>query len=82
MFQIPGATSLKDKRAVVVSIKERCKNKFNVSVVEMATDQWQIGTLGFAIASISAGAASQTKQNIIDFLYQDDRIDIIGIEKF
>lgn len=81
-FTIFAAFSLKDKRMVVRSIKEKCKNKFNVSVVESGdNDKWQICRMGFALAAISASAAEQNTQHIIDFLYDDDRINIINIDK-
>ena len=34
IMTVPGAASLKDRRSVVKSLKERCKSRFNVSVVE------------------------------------------------
>jgi len=41
-LRIEGAHSLKDKRQVVRSMKDRLRVKFNVSVAEMeATDLWQ-----------------------------------------
>jgi uncharacterized protein YlxP (DUF503 family) len=82
-FTIPGASNLKEKRMVVKSIKERCKNRFNVSVAESShSDKWQICTLGFALAAISASAANQNMLSIIDFLYDDNRVDITNIEKY
>jgi uncharacterized protein len=35
-LQLPGCTSLKEKRSVLKSIKDRLHNKFNVSVAETA----------------------------------------------
>lgn len=82
-FTIPGAMSLKEKRMVVKSIKERCKSKFNVSVVECGEqDKWQICSMGFALAAVSSSSAEQSMQDIIDHLYNDDRIVISDIEKY
>ncbi len=82
-FTIPGALSLKDKRMVVRSLKERCKARFNVSVAENGdNDKWQKGRMCFAIAAISAGAADKGKQGIVDLLYSDGRIEIIEIENY
>ena len=51
-LRIEGAHSLKDKRQVLRSLKDRLRNGFNVSVAEIdATDLWQRATLG--IVSIS-----------------------------
>ena len=51
-IRIEAAHSLKDKRQVVRSLKDRLRNAFNVSVAEIdATDLWQRATLG--VVSIS-----------------------------
>ena len=45
--RIEGAHSLKDKRQVVRSLKDRLRAKFNVAVAELEeTDLWQWATLG------------------------------------
>ncbi len=82
VMTVPGAASLKDRRSVVKSLKERCKSRFNVSVVECGEDgKWQKASLGFALAAISRTAADQQTQAVIDFLYEDGRIEIIDVEK-
>jgi uncharacterized protein YlxP (DUF503 family) len=82
-FIIPGAASLKEKRMVVKSVQERCKSRFNVSVVECGeNDKWQICVMGFALAAVSAASADKGMQDIIDYLYNDDRIEISDIERF
>lgn len=79
-FLIPGASNLKEKRMVVKSVIERLKGRFNASVVESSDhDKWQKCSLGVAIAAISSSAADNLMQRIVDFLYQDDRIEIIDI---
>ncbi len=51
-LRIEAGHSLKDKRQVVRSLKDRLRNSFNVSVAEMeVTDLWQRATLG--VVSIS-----------------------------
>ena len=51
-IHIEAAHSLKDKRQVVRSIKDRLRNSFNVSVAEIdATHLWQRATIG--VVSIS-----------------------------
>ena len=80
-FLIPGAMSLKDKRMVVKSVKERCKSRFNVSVSECGeNDKWQKCEMCFALAASNQSLADQIKQDIIEFLYGDGRIEIINIE--
>jgi uncharacterized protein YlxP (DUF503 family) len=51
-LRIEGAHSLKEKRQVVRSLKDRLRAQFNVSVAELdATDLWQRATVG--VVSIS-----------------------------
>ncbi len=52
-IRIEGAHSLKDKRQVVRSLKDKLRNGFNVSVAELEeTDLWQRATIG--VVSISS----------------------------
>ena len=49
------ARSLKDKRQVVRSIKDRLRNRFNISVAEVeAEDHRQLAVLGMAMVSNEA----------------------------
>lgn len=51
-LRIEGAHSLKDKRQVLRSVKDRLRNSFNISIAEIdVTDLWQRATLG--VVSIS-----------------------------
>ena len=51
-IRIEDAHSLKDKRHVVRSLKDRLRNSFNVAVAEIdVSDLWQRATLG--VVSIS-----------------------------
>ena len=51
-LRIEAAHSLKDKRQVVRSMKDKLRQRFNVSVAEIdATDLWQRATIG--VVSIS-----------------------------
>ncbi|MDO8357540.1 MAG: DUF503 domain-containing protein [Nitrospirota bacterium] len=46
---IPGSQSLKDKRQVLLSLKDRLREKFNLSVAEVdGQDLWQKAVLGLA----------------------------------
>jgi uncharacterized protein YlxP (DUF503 family) len=52
-IRIEAAHSLKDKRQVVRSLKDRLRNSYNISVAEIdVTDLWQRATIG--VVSISS----------------------------
>jgi len=53
-LRIEAAHSLKDRRQVLRSLKDRLRSSFNVSVAEIdPTDLWQSATLGVVAISSS-----------------------------
>jgi uncharacterized protein len=63
-LELPYASSLKDKRQTLRSIKDRLRRK-NVSVVESDHhDRWQRATMEIALAAISRGAAVEKREEI------------------
>ncbi|MCX6090351.1 MAG: DUF503 domain-containing protein [Atribacterota bacterium] len=78
---IPESFSLKDKRRVMNSVKQRLKNRFNVSVVELHSDQrWNLGELGLAFVSEDETAIHQIMDQVTRFVEEDDRYEIIKVE--
>jgi uncharacterized protein YlxP (DUF503 family) len=63
---IRESRSLKDKRQVVQSIKDRLRNGFNVSVAEVdALDHRQLAVLGFAMVSNETRHVRQTFDEVL-----------------
>jgi uncharacterized protein YlxP (DUF503 family) len=63
------ARSLKDKRQVVQSIKDRLKNSFNVSVAEVeAQDNRQLAVLGLAMVGTESHAVKVALGQIVEAL--------------
>jgi hypothetical protein len=53
-LRIEGAQSLKDRRRVLRSLKDRLRSGFNVSVAELSPSElWQTATLGVVAISSS-----------------------------
>ncbi len=49
---IQASQSLKEKRFIVKSVKDRIRNKFNVSIAEVDhLDKWQLAGLGIALVT-------------------------------
>ncbi len=64
-LQVPGAHSLKDKRSVVKSIKDRLHNEFNVSVAETAHhDAWQRAELTVAVVAVDRRQADSVLASV------------------
>ena len=63
------ARSLKDKRQVVQSIKDRLRNSFNVSVAEVGdADNRQLAELGLAVVGTEAHPLKITLGQIVEAL--------------
>lgn len=63
-LELPFASSLKEKRQILRSIKDRLRRK-NVSVVEADNhDVWQRATVELALAAVSRGAAEEKREEI------------------
>jgi uncharacterized protein YlxP (DUF503 family) len=66
---IRESRSLKDKRQVVKSIKDRLANRFPVSVAEVdALDQRQVAVLGFAMVGNEAAHVRAALEQIVHAL--------------
>ena len=64
-----GAHSLKDKRRVIKGLKDRLRNKFNVSIAEVDhQDQWQRATLGVAMAGTDGRYVNSVLSKLVDHL--------------
>lgn len=64
-IRIEGAQSLKDKRQVLRSLKDKLRSGFNVSVAEIEqTDLWQRATIGVAGISSSRDYLSGLMQQV------------------
>lgn len=67
-FHLPCNHSLKGKRQVSRSIVQRIRNRFNVSVAEVAElDQWQLLSLGVVFASNDRRHADEILSKIVHF---------------
>ena len=64
-LRIEGAQSLKDKRQVVRSLKDKLRQSFNVSVAELEeTNLWQRATIGVVSISSSRDYLSGLMQQV------------------
>jgi uncharacterized protein YlxP (DUF503 family) len=67
--------SLKDKRMVVRSVVQRVRNRFNVAVAEVDTqDVWQVATLGIVCMSDDRRHANEIMSKVVAFI-ESERLD-------
>ncbi len=68
-FYLHGNNSLKGKRKVIRSIKDRLRNKFNVSVAEVGDqDVWQSIHLGIAAVKADAKYLDGLHKQVVNFV--------------
>ena len=74
--------SLKEKRMVVKSIVQKLKNKFNISVAEVAEqDIHQIVVIGVTGICGTSAQVDSTMENVIAFIECNTDAEIIDIQK-
>ena len=66
-LHIPEARSLKDKRSVLKSIKDKLSNNFNISISEIGEqDKWQRAVLGVTMIANDKKYVESTLSKIRD----------------
>lgn len=69
---IGGSQSLKDKRMVLRSLRDRIRQKFNVSVAEVEdNDQWQVAVIGIVVVSNDKAHANEMLSKVVNFIESD-----------
>ena len=80
-IRIEGAHSIKDKRQVVKSIKDRLRNEFNVSVAEVeAQENRQLAVLGVAMVSNEAAHVRGALTQIVEALRRHPIAEFLDFE--
>lgn len=76
-LELPFATSLKDKRQILRSLKDRLRRK-NVSVVEADNqDFWQRATVEFALAAVDRRAVEEKREEVRRALLNYEELSIL-----
>ena len=68
-LHLPGVGSLKGKRHILKSLKDKVMHRFDVSVAEVDHhDSWQRATLAVACVSHDARHANEVVDKALDFM--------------
>ncbi len=79
-LRIPGSRSLKNKRFILKSIKDKIKNRFNVSVAEVEyMDLWQRANLGVAVVSRDYRFGEKVTAKVINLIESEPRVEVLDI---
>lgn len=77
-LHIPESQSLKDKRRVLRSLKEKLRQEFNLSVAEVGdNDLWQRAVLGLAAVANDGAFADEVLAKAVNLIRARSDVDII-----
>jgi uncharacterized protein len=73
-LSIPEAQSLKDKRSVLKSLKDRIRNQMNVSIAEVgAQDSWKTAELAIVTVAAESSIVQSRVSEVSSFLRSNPR---------
>ncbi len=78
---IPNGGSLKAKRQVVKSLKDRIKHRFNVAIAEVEDQElWQKAVLGIACVSNAQAHAREMLDRVVGVVEGTPAVEVVGCE--
>jgi hypothetical protein len=80
-LRIPGSDSLKAKRRVVKSVKERVQARFNVGIAEVdRLDDWRRATLGVVTVSNDSRLVDATLSKVVSWIELSGDVLVVDYE--
>jgi len=77
-LHFPDALSLKSKRKILVSLKTKLQNRFNISVAEIdENDLWQKSILGIATVANEASRVNQTLDHVLNDIRANHSLELL-----
>jgi uncharacterized protein YlxP (DUF503 family) len=75
---LPNGHSLKAKRQVLLSLKDRLRHKFNISVAEVGDEElWQKAVLGIACVANESSYVNQVLDQAINVIRSVPTIELV-----
>lgn len=77
-IHIPESGSLKSKRHFLKGIKDRLRNKFNVSIAEVGhNDLWQRTTIGVSVVANDKKFANRVLSQVVEHINRENEVQIL-----
>ncbi|MBN1165149.1 MAG: DUF503 domain-containing protein [Candidatus Krumholzibacteriota bacterium] len=81
-FHLPDCNSLKEKRYLLNSLKDRLRNRFNVALCETGyQDNWRRSEIGLVTITGTRRGMDKTMQSLMSFLEREHRVVLMECEK-
>jgi uncharacterized protein YlxP (DUF503 family) len=79
-FRIPGSASLKEKRKVVASLKDRIRGRYPVAIAEVGHQDLRArALLGVAAVAETGAPIERTLDEIVRFVESDPRVLVVDV---
>ena len=76
---IPNTSSLKEKRSVIKGLKSRIRNKFNVSISEVdSNDNHKISVLAVATVSNERKFVDKLLSSVVNFMEKQRQFEVVN----
>lgn len=80
-LMIPGNNSLKGKRRVLKSLKDKIRGRFNISIAEVGNkDLWRRINLGIAVVSDDRRQANRILSKVIELIELANDTELLDYE--
>ncbi len=80
-LRIPESQSLKEKRQVLLSLKTRLRQRFNISISEMDhQDKWQLSTLGVACIGTERQGVNRCLNQVRDVVEAERSAELVNTQ--
>ena len=77
-LHFPEAQSLKSKRKILVSLKTKLQNRFNISIAEIDESHlWQKSILGIASVANEAARVNQTLDHVLNDIRANPSLELL-----
>jgi len=77
-LHFPEAQSLKNKRKILVSLKTRLQNRFNISVAEIDESHlWQKAIVGIATIANETARVNQTLDHVLNDIRANPSLELV-----
>ncbi len=81
-LRLPGAHSLKDKRAVVKTVLDGARRRYQVAAAETGHhDKWQRAEVGFAAVSGTQGQAERVVDQVERFVWSFPEVEVLSAQR-
>ena len=80
-LRIPENQSLKGKRQILLGLKTRLRQKFNISLAETdGQDKWQAATLAAACVGTDRAGVNRVLDQVADVVERERGVELVDIQ--